>query len=66
MSERSPSAVTTPCIKVCVVDGESGLCLGCFRTLAEIAAWGSYPEDRRSALMAELQARKSMISPEKL
>ena len=28
-----PKPIRTPCIKVCVVDGESGLCLGCYRKL---------------------------------
>ena len=61
-----PPPIVTPCIKVCVVDGDSGLCLGCFRTLGEIADWASLPERRRAALMAELPARRSRISPEKL
>ncbi len=26
-----PRAIKTPCVQVCVVDGESGLCMGCFR-----------------------------------
>ena len=60
------TAVATPCVKVCVVDGESGLCLGCFRTLGEIAAWGSLAEEERAALMAELPSRRSRIAPEKL
>ena len=36
-----PAPIATPCIKVCVIDGESGLCLGCQRTLAEVAAAGN-------------------------
>ena len=31
--------IKTPCIKVCVVDGQSSHCLGCGRTLGEIARW---------------------------
>ena len=58
--------VVTACVKVCVVDGESGLCLGCFRTLHEIAAWTTLSAARRQALMAELPARRARISPEKL
>ena len=58
--------IVTPCTKVCVVDGESGLCLGCFRTLGEIAAWGSLPEARRTAVMAELPGRSARIPPGKL
>jgi len=59
-------AVATPCIKVCVVDGQSGLCLGCFRTLPEIARWERFSDDERKTLMAALPARRSRISPEKL
>ncbi len=56
----------TPCIKVCVVDGESGLCLGCFRTLGEIAGWGALSDDDRAALMRDLPARRARIAPHKL
>lgn len=60
-----PAAIATPCIKVCVVDGESGLCLGCLRTLPEIAGWGRLSDDERRALMTELPARKDRLAPEK-
>jgi predicted Fe-S protein YdhL (DUF1289 family) len=61
-----PRPIATPCIKVCIVDGESGLCLGCQRTLPEIGAWGRFTDDERAAIMAELPSRKSRIRPEKL
>ena len=61
-----PKAIKTPCIKVCVVDGESGLCMGCYRQLSEVAAWARLSEAEREALMAELPARRSRIRPEKL
>lgn len=51
------SPISTPCIKVCAVEGQSGLCIGCGRTLREIAAWSSYDELQRRAIMAELPAR---------
>jgi len=53
----TPDPVSTPCIKVCIVSGESGLCLGCGRTLQEIASWGGLEESRRKEIMAELPAR---------
>jgi len=62
---RAPS-IATPCVKVCVVDGESGLCLGCFRTLKEIATWGALEAETRAAVMADLDGRRSRIAPEKL
>jgi predicted Fe-S protein YdhL (DUF1289 family) len=61
-----PKAIVTPCIKVCIVDAESSLCLGCYRTLPEIGGWARLPEDERTRLMAELPARRSRIRPEKL
>lgn len=61
-----PKAIATPCVKVCIVDPESNLCLGCHRTLMEIAGWARLPEDERARLMTELPARRSLIRPEKL
>lgn len=62
----APAPVKTPCIKVCVVDGESGLCLGCYRRLSEVAAWAAYSDLEREAILAELPNRRSLIRPEKL
>ena len=58
-----PAPIKTPCIKVCVVDGESGLCLGCYRTLAEIARWSRLSDAEREAVMAELPGRTERIDP---
>jgi predicted Fe-S protein YdhL (DUF1289 family) len=58
--------IATPCIGVCVIDGESGLCLGCQRTLAEIARWAGFSDAARADIMAGLAARRGRIRPEKL
>jgi len=34
----SPAAPQSPCINVCSI-GPNGWCLGCYRTLNEIAGW---------------------------
>jgi predicted Fe-S protein YdhL (DUF1289 family) len=63
----APTApIATPCVQVCIVDGASGLCLGCFRTLSEIGAWSGLGDASRAAVMAQLPARKDRIAPEKL
>ena len=62
-SPGPPRAVVTPCVKVCIVDGASGLCLGCFRTLAEIGGWSAMDETTRAAVMAELPSRRDRIDP---
>lgn len=61
-----PRPIASPCVQVCVVDGESGLCLGCFRTLAEVAGWSRLPEAERGAILAALPGRRARIRPEKL
>ncbi|MET0272393.1 MAG: DUF1289 domain-containing protein [Phenylobacterium sp.] len=67
MSEsRPPPPIKTPCIKVCVVDGESGLCLGCYRKLSEVAGWTRLTDAERDAILEALPARRSQIRPEKL
>ncbi|HEY2707185.1 MAG TPA: DUF1289 domain-containing protein [Caulobacteraceae bacterium] len=58
--------MATPCIKVCVIDGESGLCLGCQRTLTEVAAWARFSDAERAEIMAGLAERRVRIRPEKL
>jgi len=66
MTPRPPAPIRTPCVQVCAVDGASGLCLGCFRTLSEIAGWSRLTPEERDRLMAELPGRRSRIAPEKL
>ncbi|MGP9819768.1 DUF1289 domain-containing protein [Salinarimonas sp. NSM] len=51
------STISSPCIKVCLIDEETGLCEGCGRTRAEIATWGRMPEDERLTIMAGLERR---------
>lgn len=63
---RPPAPIKTPCVKVCVVDGESGLCMGCYRRLSEVAGWSRLTDAEREAIMAELPARRALIRPEKL
>jgi predicted Fe-S protein YdhL (DUF1289 family) len=61
-----PPAIVTPCVLVCFIDPESGLCLGCFRTGEEIANWIGMTPERRVEVMAELPPRRALIDPAKL
>jgi predicted Fe-S protein YdhL (DUF1289 family) len=49
--------ISSPCIDVCIVDGQSSLCIGCGRTLAEIASWGGLSEAERRKIMETLPIR---------
>ncbi len=53
--------ITSPCIGVCRIDDVSGFCLGCGRTLAEIAIWRDASDCTRRRILAELPARRAKI-----
>ena len=65
MDEPRPP-IATPCVQICVIDGETGLCLGCQRTLAEVAGWARMTDAQRAEITSGLPARRSRIRPEKL
>ena len=49
----------SPCTKVCVMDAENRYCLGCARTLDEIARWGDMTDREREQVIANLPLRSS-------
>lgn len=49
--------IISPCVKVCAVDGETSLCLGCGRTLKEIGGWTQYDDAGRDAVIELLPER---------
>ena len=55
----------SPCVQTCVMHTASGLCIGCLRTLDEIATWSSLTRSERLSIMAGLDARKSKIEPKR-
>ena len=57
-----PEKPSTPCIKVCAVSGQTGQCIGCGRTLPEIAGWGRMSEPERLAIMAALPERMAKLA----
>jgi predicted Fe-S protein YdhL (DUF1289 family) len=47
----------SPCILVCTMDAKSGLCLGCHRTLDEIAGWSAASDEEKHAVLARVAER---------
>ena len=52
--------VPSPCISVCRMDPHSGLCLGCYRTLDEIVAWGGSTEAQKRVVWKLVTHRAGM------
>ena len=46
--------IATPCQNICKIDRQQKFCLGCFRSLGEIAAWVRLTPMEREAVMAAL------------
>ena len=56
-SKVAPSAgVASPCVDICRLDAQ-GLCVGCRRTLGEIAEWSRASDARRLEILNALKMR---------
>jgi hypothetical protein len=51
----------SPCVDVCAIDDDTGWCIGCGRSMHEIATWASMGDAARGKALTELDARKLKI-----
>jgi len=58
-SEKPKATIASPCVGVCQIDRETKFCLGCWRTLQEIAHWSRYDDTERLAVLDRLRARQT-------
>ena len=49
----------SPCVSVCRLDPTSRVCVGCGRTIAEIAAWPNLSYAERQAIIRRLEASRA-------
>lgn len=49
--------VPSPCNSVCQMDDDSGWCLGCLRTLDEVAQWSVLDDHEKRAIWSRLLER---------
>ena len=50
--------IESPCVNICEMHADTGLCVGCARTIDEIAGWSSGSAAWRDAVMAALPGRR--------
>ena len=55
--------IQSPCISVCRMSDNSGLCMGCFRTGDEIAGWSSAGDDGKRAIWTLIEQRMTGLLP---
>ncbi len=54
--------IESPCSRICVIHPTEGLCVGCLRTLDEIATWSQMTPEARRAVMADLPTRRPRLA----
>ena len=55
----SVPTIESPCIRHCCLDPASDVCVGCFRSLAEITGWSKADDAERRAVLMRCEARRS-------
>ena len=54
-------SIESPCTSVCKMDADRRLCIGCLRTLDEIAAWRTNSDDAKRGVLSLIEQRKKTI-----
>jgi predicted Fe-S protein YdhL (DUF1289 family) len=49
--------VPSPCVSICVINPNSGLCEGCLRNLEEVAGWGQMPSVQQREVWERIKGR---------
>jgi predicted Fe-S protein YdhL (DUF1289 family) len=57
MTDPVTPLISSPCINLCVIEPDSGYCMGCGRTRDEIAGWISLSPSQREGIMSVLDDR---------
>lgn len=60
-AENGEKTIASPCMAVCQMDESSGLCIGCLRTLDEIARWGQADAPAKLAVWERIGARVAAL-----
>lgn len=56
----SDAEVASPCVNICQLDPANGYCIGCLRTMDEIANWLELDNEQKRAIVAQLEERKKV------
>jgi predicted Fe-S protein YdhL (DUF1289 family) len=52
------SEVKSPCVEICQLDMSSDICLGCFRTMDEIAGWVEMTDAEKRDVLSLIEERR--------
>ena len=60
--QKAAAKLPSPCVSVCQMDPSDGVCLGCYRTRAEIASWRSMDDVDQLQLLDILSERRAVAT----
>ena len=52
------SDVASPCVRICRMDLDAGVCIGCMRTMDEISYWTRLSAPEREEVLSRLPERR--------
>ena len=60
LAQDHSQCVPSPCVSVCRMQADNSLCLGCFRTIDEIIAWGRMVEPDKRLVWRRITERAGL------
>ncbi len=61
-AQQLAGELPSPCVSICRMDEESGLCLGCLRSIDEICRWSVMDDGAKRAVWRLIEQRCSDLS----
>jgi predicted Fe-S protein YdhL (DUF1289 family) len=58
MQLKHEQKISSPCVGVCQINAKTKLCLGCWRTLREVAHWSRYSVEEKLLVLDSLGQRQ--------
>ena len=53
--------VPSPCLSVCVMDPQTEVCAGCWRSLEEIGVWSRISDEAKRQVWQRIQQRLTVV-----
>ena len=52
--------VKSPCINICTIDKDSGLCIGCHRNEYEIFNWIYFSDEEKKVILSKIKEKNKI------
>ena len=52
--------VKSPCINICTIDKDSGLCIGCHRNEYEIFNWIYFSDEEKKVILSKIEEKNKI------